>query len=220
MNNKCAVEIERGQAALVLGARATLCMKHAASNYTCTAQSQKYGHDRLSCDPCYLLFHNTKNLKPQKQNPKPPMTGSLLLQGEVRLGRDFLYGAQQCAYAVEPWETVNYADCHDGQTLFDQVLFQLLLVQLQHAQPERSHVGPQMHGHVLGSKMSSKLAKLSHFRIFPLIITSFGLSSLTHHKLLYCMLATSTEQYLQLCWFDVALHRCLDVCFPEGLGWP
>ena len=30
-------------------------------------------------------------------------------------------GAQQAGYAVEPWETVNYADCHDGQTLFDQV---------------------------------------------------------------------------------------------------
>ena len=38
------------------------------------------------------------------------------------MGRDFVYGAQRSAYAVEPWETVDYADCHDGQTLFDQVL--------------------------------------------------------------------------------------------------
>lgn len=37
-------------------------------------------------------------------------------------------GAQPSAYAQQPWETVNYADCHDGQTLFDQVL---TLLQLQ-----------------------------------------------------------------------------------------
>ena len=48
------------------------------------------------------------------------------MQGEVKQGRDVLYGAQRSAYAVEPWETVNYADCHDGQTLFDQVLIQML----------------------------------------------------------------------------------------------
>ena len=50
------------------------------------------------------------------------------VQGEVKQGRDVLYGAQQSAYAVEPWETVNYADCHDGQTLFDQVLIRMLFV--------------------------------------------------------------------------------------------
>ena len=43
------------------------------------------------------------------------------LQGEVKAGREFMCGSQPAAYAKEPWETVNYADCHDGQTLFDQV---------------------------------------------------------------------------------------------------
>ena len=43
------------------------------------------------------------------------------LQGEVKAGREFMCGSQPAAYAEQPWETVNYADCHDGQTLFDQV---------------------------------------------------------------------------------------------------
>lgn len=43
-----------------------------------------------------------------------------MLQGERKVGRDVMCGAQQAGYAREPWETVNYADCHDGQTLFDQ----------------------------------------------------------------------------------------------------
>lgn len=50
------------------------------------------------------------------------------MQGEVKEGRHFLCGAQPSAYAQQPWETVNYADCHDGQTLFDQVPTQLLLL--------------------------------------------------------------------------------------------
>ncbi|DBB17520.1 TPA: Cytochrome c oxidase subunit 1, variant 3 [Trebouxia sp. C0006] len=41
-------------------------------------------------------------------------------QGEMKAGREFLYSCQPSAYAKQPWETVNYADCHDGQTLFDQ----------------------------------------------------------------------------------------------------
>ena len=45
----------------------------------------------------------------------------LALQGDVKAGHDFMYSSQSSAYAKEPWETVNYADCHDGQTLFDQV---------------------------------------------------------------------------------------------------
>ncbi|DBA74854.1 TPA: cytochrome c oxidase subunit 1 [Trebouxia sp. C0005] len=43
-------------------------------------------------------------------------------QGEVKAGREYLYSSQPSAYAKQPWETVNYADCHDGQTLFDQVI--------------------------------------------------------------------------------------------------
>lgn len=43
-------------------------------------------------------------------------------QGGVKAGRKFMYGPQPSAYAKQPWETVNYADCHDGQTLFDQVI--------------------------------------------------------------------------------------------------
>ncbi|KAL3160116.1 cytochrome c oxidase subunit 1 [Trebouxia sp. C0010 RCD-2024] len=46
-------------------------------------------------------------------------------KGEVKEGRHFLCGAQPSAYAQQPWETVNYADCHDGQTLFDQVIMKL-----------------------------------------------------------------------------------------------
>ena len=51
----------------------------------------------------------------------------------MKEGRNFLYSARPSAYAMEPWESVNYADCHDGQTLFDQVFVQPLLVQLQQA---------------------------------------------------------------------------------------
>ena len=43
-----------------------------------------------------------------------------LVQGEWKAGREVMCGAQQAGYAKEPWETVNYADCHDGQTLFAQ----------------------------------------------------------------------------------------------------
>lgn len=51
---------------------------------------------------------------------------AMMVQGEVKAGRDFLYSSQPSGYAKQPWETVNYADCHDGQTLFDQVMFQNL----------------------------------------------------------------------------------------------
>lgn len=35
-------------------------------------------------------------------------------------GDAVLYGSSPAAYAVNPWETVNYAACHDNETLFDQ----------------------------------------------------------------------------------------------------
>ena len=36
-------------------------------------------------------------------------------------GQQNKFGVQPAAYADEPWETVNYAACHDGEVLFDQV---------------------------------------------------------------------------------------------------
>jgi len=50
----------------------------------------------------------------------------MVVQGEMKAGREFLYSCQPSAYAKQPWETVNYADCHDGQTLFDQVMFHII----------------------------------------------------------------------------------------------
>ena len=47
-------------------------------------------------------------------------------QGNCKKGLQLPYGVQPAAYAAEPWETVNYAGCHDGEVLFDQVLFQCL----------------------------------------------------------------------------------------------
>ena len=41
--------------------------------------------------------------------------------GEQVRGDKILYGAYPAAYAEHPWETVNYAACHDNETLFDQV---------------------------------------------------------------------------------------------------
>ena len=41
--------------------------------------------------------------------------------GEQVRGDKILYGAYPAAYAENPWETVNYAACHDNETLFDQV---------------------------------------------------------------------------------------------------
>mmetsp|Transcript_1676 Transcript_1676/g.4831 ORF Transcript_1676/g.4831 Transcript_1676/m.4831 type:complete len:1182 (+) Transcript_1676:338-3883(+) len=37
-------------------------------------------------------------------------------------GNQVLFGAVPAAYAMEPWECVNYASCHDNETLFDQVV--------------------------------------------------------------------------------------------------
>jgi len=42
-------------------------------------------------------------------------------EGEVKKGKQFFYGPQVAAYCQQPWENVNYASCHDGETLFDQV---------------------------------------------------------------------------------------------------
>ena len=41
--------------------------------------------------------------------------------GERQKGKQLFFGQQPAAYCVEPWENVNYASCHDGETLFDQV---------------------------------------------------------------------------------------------------
>lgn len=41
--------------------------------------------------------------------------------GERRLGRQIFFGPQPAGYCQQPWENVNYASCHDGETLFDQV---------------------------------------------------------------------------------------------------
>ena len=40
---------------------------------------------------------------------------------QVVEGQHNRFGVQPAAYADEPWETVNYAACHDGEVLFDQV---------------------------------------------------------------------------------------------------
>ena len=40
--------------------------------------------------------------------------------GELVRGDKIPYGAYPAAYAVSPLETVNYAACHDNETLFDQ----------------------------------------------------------------------------------------------------
>ena len=45
------------------------------------------------------------------------------VQGQEKQGKQVMYGQQPAGYALNPWETVNYADCHDGETLFDQVRF-------------------------------------------------------------------------------------------------
>jgi hypothetical protein len=42
-------------------------------------------------------------------------------RGQLLCGNKVFYGAYPAAYAVNPWETVNYAACHDNETLFDQV---------------------------------------------------------------------------------------------------
>ncbi len=45
----------------------------------------------------------------------------LTWKGESKLGKQVFYGPQVAAYCSQPWENVNYASCHDGETLFDQV---------------------------------------------------------------------------------------------------
>jgi hypothetical protein len=39
----------------------------------------------------------------------------------MKRGKQYFYGPQVAAYCQQPWENVNYASCHDGETLFDQV---------------------------------------------------------------------------------------------------
>lgn len=40
--------------------------------------------------------------------------------GEVKRGSQMFYGPQIAGYCRAPCENVNYASCHDGETLFDQ----------------------------------------------------------------------------------------------------
>lgn len=42
-------------------------------------------------------------------------------KGSSKKGLQLRYGVQPAGYASEPWETVNYTSCHDGEVLFDQV---------------------------------------------------------------------------------------------------
>ena len=42
-------------------------------------------------------------------------------RAQVVRGSQLRFGSQPAAYADEPWETVNYAACHDQEVLFDQV---------------------------------------------------------------------------------------------------
>jgi len=42
--------------------------------------------------------------------------------GRTVKGMQVLYGAVPAAYTREPWECVNYAACHDNETLYDQVI--------------------------------------------------------------------------------------------------
>ena len=44
-------------------------------------------------------------------------------RGVTVRGDKLFYGSSPAGYAVNPWETVNYAACHDNETLFDQVTF-------------------------------------------------------------------------------------------------
>ncbi|KAK9903518.1 hypothetical protein WJX75_007894 [Coccomyxa subellipsoidea] len=43
-------------------------------------------------------------------------------QGVTVRGDKLFYGSSPAGYAVNPWETVNYAACHDNETLFDQIM--------------------------------------------------------------------------------------------------
>ena len=54
-----------------------------------------------------------------------------------------MFGSQAAAYADEPWETVNYAACHDQEVLFDQVPACLSLGSKQRPKPRT--FGPTLH---------------------------------------------------------------------------
>ncbi|EIE23312.1 alpha-1,6-glucosidase, partial [Coccomyxa subellipsoidea C-169] len=43
-------------------------------------------------------------------------------RGVTVRGDKLFYGSSPAGYAVNPWETVNYAACHDNETLFDQIM--------------------------------------------------------------------------------------------------
>ncbi len=80
------------------------------------------------CLSVHLHVRLSLRLYVHEQLSPSVMTAHTCMQGVVKAGRDFLYSSQPSAYAKRPWKTVNYADCHDGQTLFDQVISQTLKV--------------------------------------------------------------------------------------------
>lgn len=67
-------------------------------------------------------------------------------RGNSKKGLQLRYGVQPAGYASEPWETVNYTCCHDGEILFDQVCRIMCL-------PSAACIG--------GGRSSSELAEAS-----------------------------------------------------------
>lgn len=51
-------------------------------------------------------------------------------KGQKVRGDKLFYGAYPAGYAENPWETVNYAACHDNESLFDQVSHPVVPCQL------------------------------------------------------------------------------------------
>ena len=57
--------------------------------------------------------------KPRRANT----VGKTEVTYETNAGSEVLYnGSQPAGYAAEPAETVNYAGCHDGEIIFDQLI--------------------------------------------------------------------------------------------------
>ena len=56
-------------------------------------------------------------------------------RGVAKKGRQLRYGTQPAGYAAEPWETVNYTSCHDGEVLFDQVQMRTLATLMKSSLP-------------------------------------------------------------------------------------
>ena len=56
-------------------------------------------------------------------------------KGDTKPGKKMFYGPQIAGYCVQPWENVNYASCHDGETLFDQARYFRAHPSLVHPKP-------------------------------------------------------------------------------------